>query len=686
MPSVESYVLAEEAKQGERKRMPRKEIEKGNTVILDRAGDETGPVTGTINMVNEDGTFVVEDEGGATYEVKPEDIDGGTVSVYSQTEEEGRVRLEAEPAKPDTRTPQKKLTDLRDAFGARTPTVGQVGDDQQAFESEFTRLIDRYEKNGGEGTQTELVEQQISKMRGAKQFQQLTRQERDVVDEFLDERKQLQIEAKEQPKLLPAPEPKVEPEVKVEPEPEPGPVPVPIPTEPIQSRAVSQETVTLPTGEELDVEYAVVDMADLTASHDFEGNVNPAYPSDLQPRDRTRKTSQAQIIEMASGIRPALLTESPTADTGAPIIDEAGVVESGNARTLALREAYGRGQAGEYVEYLKKQGYDVKGLKQPVLARIRQSELTPEQRQAFTVAANQSTTARMSRTEQAMADAQKVDLGLLEQYEGGSVDLTKNRPFVRAFISKVVGSTEQASFADSEGDLTAEGMARLEAGLLATAYGDAKLVERLAEGMDPGRKTMRKTLVDIAPAWAKMRQMVKAGTVHESADQTQALMDAVRLMDKSVREERSLASLLNQESLFGEKSPELAGERGRMTEAFLAAFYANPSPGGWTKLNAQAKTAAALRNYVDDISNLDPRQVNMFGEAEKPPIEAKLRSAIAAQAEISEARISLDKETREAIEAAKEDPTVIDDTGTIGRTNVAGRRGGARGCRPARRR
>ena len=207
VPSVESYVLAEEAKQGERKRMKRKEIEKGNTVVLDRAGDETGPVTGTINMVNADGTFVVEDEGGATYEVKPEDLDGGTVSVYSQTEGEGRVRREAEPAKPDKRTPQKKLTDLRDTFGERTPTVGQAGDDQQAFESEFTRLIDRYEKNESDGVQTELVEQQIAKMRGAKQFQQLTRQERDVVDEFLDKRRQLQIEAKEQPKQLPAPAP-----------------------------------------------------------------------------------------------------------------------------------------------------------------------------------------------------------------------------------------------------------------------------------------------------------------------------------------------------------------------------------------------------------------------------------------------------------------------------------------------
>ena len=55
-------------------------------------------------------------------------------------------------------------------------------------------------------------------------------------------------------------------------------------------------------------------------SNDEYGAVNPAYPAELQPRDRSRTASQLQIQEMSRRLNPRLLADSPTAQNGAPII------------------------------------------------------------------------------------------------------------------------------------------------------------------------------------------------------------------------------------------------------------------------------------------------------------------------------------------------------------------------------
>ena len=64
--------------------------------------------------------------------------------------------------------------------------------------------------------------------------------------------------------------------------------------------------------------------------------MNPLYPSELQPRDRTREASRQQIERMADDLKPELLGESYKLSDGAPIIGPDNVVESGNGRTLAI--------------------------------------------------------------------------------------------------------------------------------------------------------------------------------------------------------------------------------------------------------------------------------------------------------------------------------------------------------------
>ena len=208
--------------------------------------------------------------------------------------------------------------------------------------------------------------------------------------------------------------------------------------EPIDFKPVKTDTVVTSAGQEHPVEYAVVDAASLIPSHDFEGKTNPAYQQEFQPRQRERKSSQVQIQRIAGNIQPRLLAESPTAESGAPIIDDKGVVESGNARTIALVEAYRSGKADKYRNYLEDQGYATEGIETPVLVRIRRDELSTSERQTFARESNQPSTQGVSRTEQAFMDADAMPANVVGQHEGGDLTMAKNLPFVQAFAQNVV--------------------------------------------------------------------------------------------------------------------------------------------------------------------------------------------------------------------------------------------------------
>jgi hypothetical protein len=155
-------------------------------------------------------------------------------------------------------------------------------------------------------------------------------------------------------------------------------------------------------GVKIDGQYALMDAADLVTSHDENLRANPLYPSELQPRDRSRQASELQVSGIVQKLDPARLGVSADAATGAPIVGADGLVESGNARTIALKRVYqASGQKAEdYKQFLRENaaqfGIDpaqVDGLARPVLVRVR---ATPVNRAEFARQANASTVQRMS--------------------------------------------------------------------------------------------------------------------------------------------------------------------------------------------------------------------------------------------------------------------------------------------------
>jgi hypothetical protein len=98
--------------------------------------------------------------------------------------------------------------------------------------------------------------------------------------------------------------------------------------------------------------FALMEVSQVIASHSSAGAENPLYPQELQPRDRSRESSQAWVQKTSNTLDPESLGRSGRADTGAPIIGDDYVVESGNGRTMAIQLAYERGQAEEYRNFL----------------------------------------------------------------------------------------------------------------------------------------------------------------------------------------------------------------------------------------------------------------------------------------------------------------------------------------------
>lgn len=126
-----------------------------------------------------------------------------------------------------------------------------------------------------------------------------------------------------------------------------------------RDNAVSGASGTVYTGDNtpLSFHYAVVDVGGLIASNDTNMNVNPEYPQELQPRDRTRSASVNQVSDMARTLNPARLGESADVQSGSPIVGSDFVVESGNGRVLAIAQAMQQGldTAKGYTSWLRGQ-------------------------------------------------------------------------------------------------------------------------------------------------------------------------------------------------------------------------------------------------------------------------------------------------------------------------------------------
>lgn len=380
----------------------------------------------------------------------------------------------------------------------------------------------------------------------------------------------------------------------------------------IPSRKIKSDTVKTPTGTPVDVDYAVVDLESLKASNFDDGRINPNYPQERQPRDRTDGKSQMQIERILRDFDPRQLDMSPTTDNGAPIIDRSGIVESGNGRTMMLTRMYSTRPdlAKAYRNHLVSQGYPVDGIKRPVLVRIRTTEMDAQQIGAYTRDSNTDSKLTMSDTEQAMADATALPAPAVELFRGGDLDAAANRDFVRGFVQAVIPENEQGSMVDkATGALNQKLLRRMQGALLAKAYGNPELVQKLIESSENSIKAIGGALMDVAPAWARMRASVASGQVAPEMDQTGALLEAVFLVNRARTEGRNVIEFVKQPDLLSGDGISPMGQR------FLALMFRDTRQ--WTKPAGRDRIVEALSFYLDEAMKTAPG-ADMFGSSANP--------------------------------------------------------------------
>ena len=353
-------------------------------------------------------------------------------------------------------------------------------------------------------------------------------------------------------------------------------------------------------GSSYDMAYEVKSLGDLIASNDLAYGVNPLYPSELQPRDRTREASRQQIERMAEDLRPELLGESPKLSDGAPIIGMDNVVESGNGRTLAIAKAYESGRAEEYraflEQYAAERGIDIAGINNPVLVRTR---LTDTDRTQFAKLANESDVAQYSATERAVSDSDRLpDASLLKINNDGSINLDGSMDFVRGFVGSLPKS-EQGTVITGDGRLSQEGKRRIESAIMQRTYEDSSLIGRMAENLDDDSKTVLNALLRAAPQLAQLDSLVKQGGRHKNTLAKDLAQAAQKLSDLKANGQ-TVPDYLNQGQLIDDGlSP---GARD-----FLNVFDQN-------KRSTKA-IGENIQSRIDEIDAMgDPRQGSLFGD------------------------------------------------------------------------
>ena len=351
-----------------------------------------------------------------------------------------------------------------------------------------------------------------------------------------------------------------------------------------------------PDGAAIATRLAVIEAAQLLASHDAHGNKTPGYPAELQPRDRCRTTSINWIQKTAAALDPDSLGQTTRADTGAPIVGQDLIVESGNGRTIAIAHAYTTGQAEPYRAWLTQHAAGlgitakIAAFVAPVLVRIRQTDLD---RAAFARAANQDDKLAMTATEIARADAAKLTPALVQKIgQSGDLLASDNAQFLAGFCA-AMGHAEAAQYLTNAGAPTASLIARAQSAIFARAYRHDRLLELTADSAKPECANLLAALNAAAPAFIQAE-------AHPLASQAiAAIIGGADTIKAAKIAGASLADHLAQQSLFDQTPPAHAA-----MAKFIAAHTRSPRRLGaaFTAMACRIRTEADRAHTADMFS------------------------------------------------------------------------------------
>jgi len=400
--------------------------------------------------------------------------------------------------------------------------------------------------------------------------------------------------------------PVVEPPVDLGPEPVFAPpmlVKPPVPVTPTPPEHLTKTVNTsVKSVRKLQTEPMLVELSDVISSE------VPGYQKELQPRDRSKLESENQINGIVAEFDPSRLMFDPSADRGAPIVNENGHVESGNGRIMALRKIYeSRPELViDYKNELMSNGFDIEGMKNPVLVQRRVTPLTPRQIVDFVETQNKPGVLEPGPTEIAKRDALRINASMLNKIpENG--DWT-NPNFIREFM-KNVSDNEMGGLSEN-GKITEKGYKRIRNAIFYLAYGDAQSLARISVTPEDNVKSISTALIKNAANFAKIRASINEGRT-DPGFSSEPLIDAVNRISDMRDRKFGFEDYIKQQDVFNPISP--------MTEKFMRLFYSDKtrSIGDKSRALGLERISQGLNYYSTEALKISPEPALGFG---LPPV------------------------------------------------------------------
>lgn len=367
----------------------------------------------------------------------------------------------------------------------------------------------------------------------------------------------------------------------------------------IQAQGIGGDYVFVGGGR-IPVNYEVVELTDLITSHNTDGAVNEAYPQELQPRDRSRSASDAQIAEIVNNFAPERVAKAQTATEGAPIITKEGFVAVGNGRAMAISKVYENAEKAEqYRKYLTEQGYNVDNFAEPVLVRRLAIDLDSEQLQALVDDANTAGTMQYSDAEKAIAYSKKLKGEVIDLLDtDAELESTANRRFIREFFATVVPTAERNAFLDKDDKVTRKGIEMIENTLTAIIVPDARFLSVLVENPDNNIRKVTSGLAKSAPAIVAFENDIQSGLVDAKYSVAADIRQAVEVLKRAKDKGQDLDLYVKQLDLL----------EGHIPAEVLAVADL------FDKSRSAVDFADKIKSYIRNASEQgDLTQANMFG-------------------------------------------------------------------------
>ena len=379
----------------------------------------------------------------------------------------------------------------------------------------------------------------------------------------------------------------------------------------------STGTAYTDSNDAIEYQWAVADVNSLTISNLDNGRINPDYPQELQPRDRTSAASEAQVNDIAKNFNLDRLSASSSVGDGAPIVGHDTVVESGNGRVMGARRAHTARSfsAWTYKKALIARAAEfglnpeqVEAVANPVLIRLRTTEVN---RTAFVLAANVSTIAPKREMEQAKIDAKQIVPDLFDSFvpaEDGEIFTAANAEFIRGFVAGVIPPAERGQIIDASGNLSQSGLRRIRNALFVHAYGTSpealNALGRLTESIEASDTALARALLAMAPRFAEQNARISSGALYPfsiTENLAQALQKLADLRARGEKVETWLAQ---------DRIPGIGDDPGPITTALVQFLHDNRQ--------RPRQILDALDRYAKALDGAgDPRQISLFGD-EKP--------------------------------------------------------------------